>query len=78
MSEKEFGELLYMITTAAVDKIMQSTGWDEDYALDRFMRSKVYSLLEREETKVWHLSAVMIAQLFNDERAGRLVLPEVM
>lgn len=78
MSEKEFGELLYMITTAAVDKIMQSTGWNEDYALDRFMRSKVYSLLEREETKVWHLSAAMIAQLFNDERAGHLVLPEVM
>ena len=78
MSEKEFNELLYMITTAAVDKIMQTTGWGEDYALDRFMRSKVYSLLEREETKVWHLSTAMIVQLFNDERAGNLVLPEVM
>lgn len=78
MSNNEFEDLLYTITANVVDLIMKKTGWDEDIALDRFVRSKIYSLLEREETKVWHYSATMIAQLFEDERSGNLVLPEVM
>lgn len=78
MNSQEFEDLLYIITASTVDKIMQKTGWSEDEALRRFMNSKIYSLLEREETKVWHLSATMLAQLFEDERAGHMVLPEVM
>lgn len=78
MSNNEFEDLLYTITANVVDLIMKKTGWNEDVALDRFVRSKIYSLLEREETKVWHYSATMIAQLFEDERSGNLVLPEVM
>lgn len=56
---------------------MESTGWSENEAMERFTQSKLYSYLEREETKVWQYSAVMLAQLFDEERAGRLVLPEV-
>lgn len=78
MSNNEFEDLLYTITANVVDLIMKKTGWNEDIALDRFVRSKIYSLLEKEETKVWHYSATMIAQLFEDERSGNLVLPEVM
>ena len=78
MSNNEFEDLLYTITANVVDLIMKKTGWNEDVALDRFVRSKIYSLVEKEETKVWHYSATMIAQLFEDERAGNLVLPEVM
>ena len=57
---------------------MQETGWSEDEAMERFVRSKVYAQLEKEQTKVWHYSAAMLAQLFNDERAGRLVWTEGM
>ena len=78
MSNNEFEDLLYTITANVVDLIMKKTGWNEDIALDRFVRSKIYSLWEKEETKVWHYSATMIAQLFEDERSGNLVLPEVM
>ena len=39
--------------------------------------SKLYTYLEREETKVWQYSSLMLAELFNEERSGRLVLPEV-
>jgi hypothetical protein len=45
--------------------------------MERFTSSKLYSYLEREETKVWQYSALMLAQLFNEERSGRLSLPEV-
>lgn len=76
MNEKEFESLLYTITSNTVNKIMESNGWNEDEAMERFTQSKVYSFLEREETKVWHYSATMLAELFGDERAGRLVWPE--
>lgn len=51
--------------------------WTEDEALERFTTSKLYTYLEREETKVWQYSSLMLAELFNDERFGRLILPEV-
>ena len=76
MSEKEFESLLYTITANTVNLIMQQTGWNEDTAMERFVRSKVYAKLEREETKVWHYSATMLAQLFDNERTGNLVWPE--
>lgn len=50
---------------------------DKESALKRLKTEKLYSYLEREETKVWQYSAVMLAQLFDEERSGRLVLPEV-
>ena len=47
------------------------------HPIERFTNSKLYSYLEKEETKVWQYSAFMLAELFNEERSGRLTLPEV-
>ena len=77
MIEKDFEIMLYGITTNVVAKIMELNNWTEDVALERFAQSKVYSYLEKEETKVWHYSSLMLAQLFNEERAGKFSLPEV-
>ncbi len=77
MNERSFETLLYGITANVVAKIMELNGWSEDEAMERFTQSKLYSYLEREETKVWQYSALMLAELFNEERAGRLSLPEV-
>ena len=77
MTEKDFEIMLYGITANVVAKIMELNNWTEDVAMERFAQSKVYSYLEREETKVWHYSSLMLAQLFNEERAGKFYLPEV-
>ncbi len=77
MNERSFETLLYSITANTVDKIIELNGWTEDEALERFTNSKLYTYLEREETKVWQYSSLMLAQLFNEERSGRLSLPEV-
>lgn len=77
MNERSFETLLYGITANVVAKIMELNSWTEDEAMERFTQSKLYSYLEREETKVWQYSALMLAELFNEERAGRLSLPEV-
>lgn len=77
MNERSYETLLYGITANVVAKLMELNDWEEDVALERFTGSKLYTYLEREETKVWQYSALMLAQLLNEERAGRLVLPEV-
>lgn len=77
MNERSYETLLYSITANTVNKIMELNGWSENEAIERFTSSKLYSYLEKEETKVWQYSALMLAQLFNDERSGRLSLPEV-
>jgi hypothetical protein len=77
MNDRSYETLLYGITARVVAKIMELNNWSEDEAMERFTSSKLYSYLEREETKVWQYSALMLAQLFNEERSGRLSLPEV-
>ena len=77
MNERSYETILYGITASTIAKIMELNGWSENEAMERFAKSKLYSYLEREETKVWQYSALMLAQLFNEERAGRLSLPEV-
>ena len=56
---------------------MELNGWSENEAMEHFTQSKLYSYLEREETKVWQYSAFMLAQLFNEECSGELLLPGV-
>jgi len=77
VNERSYEILLYGITANTVAKIMELNGWGEDEAFERFTSSKVYSYLEKEETKVWQYSSLMLAQLFNEERSGMLSLPEV-
>lgn len=77
MNERSYETLLYSITANTVAKIMELNGWSEDQAMERFTQSKLYTYLEDEKTKVWQYSALMLAELFNEEREGQLVLPEV-
>ena len=77
MNERSCETLLYSITASVVNKLVEMNNWSEDEALERFTSSKLYTYLEREETKVWQYSSLMLAELFNEERSGRLVLPEV-
>ena len=77
MNERSYETLLYSITPNVIAKIIELNGWSENEAMERFVGSKLYSYLEKEETKVWQYSALMLAELFNEERSGRLSLPEV-
>lgn len=78
MDKNEFEDLLQLIVTSTVSLIMKKNKWDEDYALTRFVLSKVYTELEKEETKVCHLSSNMLAILFEEEREGRLLWPDIL
>ncbi len=75
MNERSFECLLYGITARTVSLLIEKYHWSEDEALRRFTTSKLYTYLEREETKVWYYSAWLLAELFQDEQTGQLVLP---
>ena len=77
MNERSYETLLYSITASVVNKLVEMHNWSEDEALERFASSKLYTYLEREETKVWQYSSLFLAELFNEECSGKLVLPEV-
>lgn len=43
----------------------------------KFYPSELYAALEDESTKLWHLSAPMLYQLFDEERrTGTITYPE--
>ena len=77
MNKDRFVALMIMITPDIINKIMHKYGLDEDRAMILFYKSKVYKLLEKEETKLWQYSSEMIVELFDREQNGRLELPEV-
>ena len=77
MNERSYETLLYSITSSVVNRLIEMKNWSEDEVLERFTSSKFYTYLEKVETKVCQYSSLMLAELFNEERSGRLVLSEV-
>ena len=77
MDAQKFECIVPALSTAVVDLIMKRNGWDEDTAITRFMKSEVYDRLQDKETKTWHFSALLPAELFDDEQKGELVWPEM-
>lgn len=77
METNNFDIVLQVISTGLVEKIITETGLNEDEAMEKLYSSELYSMLENEETKVWHYSVTMLYELYIDELAkGKLTLPE--
>ncbi len=77
MNKRSYETLLYLVTSSVVNKLIEMHNWTEDEAIGKFVSSELYTYLEKEETKVWQYSALILAELFNDECSGKLVFPEV-
>jgi hypothetical protein len=77
MENKQFELVLQTVSTGLVAKIIEETGIDEDTAMEKLYSSKLYTALEREETKVWHHSVPKLFEIWDNEtKTGQLVLPE--
>ena len=76
LEANEFSVVLQVISTGLVDKIINETGLEEDVAMEELYSSKLYAILEKEETKVWHYSVTMLYELFKEEvETGKITLP---
>ncbi|MBQ4517991.1 MAG: hypothetical protein II997_05355 [Clostridia bacterium] len=77
MDKKKYESMLILIVPAVVKLITENYSWDEITASNRFYESKVFECLEREETKLWHLSPLTLFNMFDEEqKTGSFVFPE--
>lgn len=78
MGQEQFFAIIPFISADLVEKIAQKEGISEDKALSKLYKSKLYSILEREETKLWQYSTEMLYSLFmQEERTGNIEFPDV-
>lgn len=77
MEQKKFEALLVLIIPEVVRLIIEKYKCDEVTATREFYGSKVYSLLEQEDTKMWHFSPLTLFNMYDEERkTGSITFPE--
>ncbi|MBD5484521.1 MAG: hypothetical protein HDR18_03190 [Lachnospiraceae bacterium] len=77
MEKKKFEAMLVLIVPQVVNLIVESYPYDEVEASKEFYSSKVYSFLEQEDTKLWHLSPLTLFNMFDEEKqTGMFTFPE--
>ena len=77
MNDKSFTAILGIIVLEIVHRIAESYSCDEVAATEEFYASKVYALLEQEETKLWHFSPLTLFNMYDEERnTGGFSFPE--
>ena len=77
MEKKKFEAMLMLLVPQVIHLIVENHHCDEVTASKEFYSSKVYSFLEQEDTKLWHLSALTLFNMFDEEkRTGTFTFPE--
>lgn len=77
MDEKKFEAMLTLIVPKVIHLITENYPYDEVTASKEFYDSKVYSLLEQEDTKLWHFSPLTLFNMFEEEkRTGDFIILE--
>ena len=79
MDIRQFDALMILIVESVIKEIVARTGMNELDAARSFYASEVYSMLEQEESKLWHLSAKALYSLYDEEiTTGKVTYPEEM
>lgn len=69
--------MLILLVPQVVHLITKNYMYDEITASREFYDSKVYACLEQEDTKLWHLSALTLFNMFDEEKkTGSFAFPE--
>jgi len=77
MEQKRFEALLILLVPQVIQLITEHYSYDEMTASKEFYRSEVYSILEQEDTKLWHFSPLTLFHMFDEEKkTGAFVIPE--
>ena len=77
MEQKKFGAMLILIVPQVIGLIVKNHRLDEVTATRLFYESNVYSLLEQENTKLWHLSPLTLFHMYDEEKkTGNITFPE--
>lgn len=77
MSEKGIKGMLELIVPRLHRMIMEKQSLTEKEALTQLYASDLYRQLEREETKLWHLSIPTLYEMWLEEKeSGHITYPE--
>lgn len=77
MEKEKFEAVLMLLVPQVIHLIVENYPYDEVTASKEFYSSKVYSFLEEEDTKLWHLSALTLFSMFDEEKQmGTFSFPE--
>lgn len=77
MNEEKFGAIMGLIVPQVIQLITENYYFNEVVAANEFYDSKVYSILEQEDTKLWHLSPLSLYNMFLEEKkTGTFQIPE--
>ncbi len=77
MDEKFNSVLSIALIPQTVALIVERDGLDDISAMNEFYQSKVYDLLSKEETKMWHYSPLTVYMMYKHEKeTGEVVFPE--
>ena len=69
--------MLEFIVPRLIKAIIEDEGVSENDALTLLYSSKLYEKLDREETKLWHLSVPTLYAMFKEEQeTGKITYPE--
>ena len=77
MEKRKFEAVLTLLVPQVILLITENYSYDEIIATREFYSSEVYSVLEQEDTKLWHLSALTLYNMFDEEKkTGTFTFPE--
>ena len=77
MSEKGIKGMLELIVPRLLRMIMEKQSLTEKEALTQLYASDLYRQLQREETKLWHLSIPTLYEMWLEEKeSGHITYPE--
>ena len=68
---------LILLVPQILKLIIEEYGVNDEKATEMFYSSELYKDLEEEETKLWHLSAHALFQMYKEElETGKITYPE--
>ncbi len=76
MEMKKFEVVLILLVPQIIQLIVENLSCDEITASKEFYSSEVYSLLEQEDTKIWHFSPLTLFNMYQEEKStGSISFP---
>ena len=77
MEQSKLPTIFISLVPQIITLIVSECGVDDEKATEMFYSSKLFTVLEDEETKLWHLSAHALFEMFQEEQqTGNITYPE--
>lgn len=77
MDENKLSVVLGVTIPKIIELIVENSGMTDLEATESFYGSRVYTMLEDEETKLWHLSPLTLYNMYDEEqKTGTITFPE--